>query len=423
MDLLNNEKENTMMRKNILLVVLLFNVSWASLPKILSYQGQIQYNYGSGFEPIRVGLQNFKFSLWDSPELGLGTLLWQESQSIRVGTPGLINVTLGSMHPIEFNKTDAGVSYAWDFSIYIQIEYDPDQDGSYQLITAGDRILLTAALYSLQSVDLNQHFDFDNPTEIFIHKDVKVGTDETYSKLTYWNLQLGTGTSPVNNTSIQFDGGQEGIIQYNRSTNKMIIIADNIELSSNVEVTTPIGFKVGNDALYSKLSDWNLQLGTGTSPVNNTSIQFDGGQEGMIQYNRSTNKMMIQAENIEFVSTTTSANGDFNINGNLAVNGDITVASWNIMTTPDYVFRDDYKLMPLYKVEEYTKENSHLPEVPSAKEISKNGVKIGEMNQLLLKKVEELTLYIIEQEKAIKKQNAAINIMEKEMQKIKSKMN
>jgi hypothetical protein len=68
---------------------------------------------------------------------------------------------------------------------------------------------------------------------------------------------------------------------------------------------------------------------------------------------------------------------------------------------PDYVFEPTYDLKPLAEIEAYIKENKHLPEVPSAKEMEANGVQLGEMNMLLLKKVEELTLYVIEQQKQI----------------------
>jgi hypothetical protein len=67
----------------------------------------------------------------------------------------------------------------------------------------------------------------------------------------------------------------------------------------------------------------------------------------------------------------------------------------------DYVFKSDYKLMPLNDVEKYVKINSHLPEIPSAEEITKNGLKMGEMQNKLLQKVEELTLYVIAQQKQI----------------------
>ncbi|SCY78265.1 hypothetical protein SAMN02927916_3362 [Flavobacterium anhuiense] len=69
---------------------------------------------------------------------------------------------------------------------------------------------------------------------------------------------------------------------------------------------------------------------------------------------------------------------------------------------PDYVFADDYKLKSLQEIEDYVKEHKHLPEIPSAKEIENNGLKLGEMNMALLKKMEEMTLYMIEQNKQIK---------------------
>ena len=68
---------------------------------------------------------------------------------------------------------------------------------------------------------------------------------------------------------------------------------------------------------------------------------------------------------------------------------------------PDYVFEPTYDLKPLAEIETYIKENKHLPEVPSAKEMEANGVQLGEMNMLLLKKVEELTLYVIELKKEV----------------------
>jgi len=71
---------------------------------------------------------------------------------------------------------------------------------------------------------------------------------------------------------------------------------------------------------------------------------------------------------------------------------------------PDYVFESDYKLPSLTEVAAYIHINKHLPEMPSANEVEENGTKLGEMNMLLLKKVEELTLYIIDQNKKIDEQ-------------------
>jgi hypothetical protein len=73
----------------------------------------------------------------------------------------------------------------------------------------------------------------------------------------------------------------------------------------------------------------------------------------------------------------------------------------DISEIPDYVFKTDYKLMPLHEVEKFVNINRHLPEVPSEKEFKENGMNMAEMNAMLLKKVEELTLYMIEMKKEI----------------------
>lgn len=68
---------------------------------------------------------------------------------------------------------------------------------------------------------------------------------------------------------------------------------------------------------------------------------------------------------------------------------------------PDYVFADDYKLPSLAEVGTYIKQNRHLPDMPAADEVAKEGLDVGEMNKLLLKKVEELTLYLLKQDEKI----------------------
>lgn len=95
----------------------------------------------------------------------------------------------------------------------------------------------------------------------------------------------------------------------------------------------------------------------------------------------------------------------------LTVNGKIHAKEVRVdldFPAPDYVFANDYQLKSLQEVEAYIKQNSHLPEIPSAKEIEKKGLMLAEMNMALLKKIEELTLYMIEQEKKTEKLNLYI---------------
>ena len=73
---------------------------------------------------------------------------------------------------------------------------------------------------------------------------------------------------------------------------------------------------------------------------------------------------------------------------------------------PDYVFQEEYKLCSLIDLEMFIKKHSHLPEVPSAEEVKSTGLDLGETQTLLLKKIEELTLYVIELNKKIEKLEA-----------------
>ncbi|MGN6494034.1 MAG: hypothetical protein ACTHLE_18695 [Agriterribacter sp.] len=89
----------------------------------------------------------------------------------------------------------------------------------------------------------------------------------------------------------------------------------------------------------------------------------------------------------------------------LSVNGKIRAKEIKVEAAnwPDYVFDDDYKITSLNNLERYIKANKHLPDMPSAKEIENNGLELGEMVKQQQKKIEELTLYIIEQNKRIEK--------------------
>jgi hypothetical protein len=90
----------------------------------------------------------------------------------------------------------------------------------------------------------------------------------------------------------------------------------------------------------------------------------------------------------------------------LYVNGGILttkvkVANYCSTSWADYVFANDYNLKPLSEVESFIKENKHLPNIPSATELEKEGLDLGIMQSLQMAKIEELTLYMIEMKKEI----------------------
>lgn len=88
------------------------------------------------------------------------------------------------------------------------------------------------------------------------------------------------------------------------------------------------------------------------------------------------------------------------------------LADWS-----DYVFLDDYILPKLHEVESFINTNKHLPDIPSETEVKEEGINLGEMDALLLKKIEELTLYTIEQQKILEKQQEEIERLKEELSK------
>lgn len=107
---------------------------------------------------------------------------------------------------------------------------------------------------------------------------------------------------------------------------------------------------------------------------------------------------------IGFITTGTTEGMDYTKGYKLAVNGGIICEEVKVIEdvpNSDHVFQSEYDLMGLDDLEAFVLHNKHLPGVPTAEQFKKNGYKIGEMDNLLLQKIEELTLYVIE----LKKQN------------------
>lgn len=134
----------------------------------------------------------------------------------------------------------------------------------------------------------------------------------------------------------------------------------------------------------------------------NTEIRVASGLIG--SYN---NDLSLRAAGSTIMTLTTGGNvgiGCQNPQTALSVNGTITAKRIDVVEDvpcSDYVFNSDYKLLSLTELNEFIKANKHLPEVPSAEEFQENGYSVGEMDDLLLRKIEELSLYIIDLEKRI----------------------
>lgn len=148
-----------------------------------------------------------------------------------------------------------------------------------------------------------------------------------------------------------------------------------------------------------------IMPGTLTS---NTNAYFNIGtpDNGLFINSSSTGKYGLSIQSKALTDNAIQVMGTTGTTRNFAVkaNGEVYARKYTttLAAIPDYVFQPDYKLMPLAELKQYINTNSHLPNVPSAQEFEQNGVDLGELNRVLLEKVEELTLYILELEERMK---------------------
>ncbi|MBW0177572.1 hypothetical protein [Sediminibacterium sp.] len=120
---------------------------------------------------------------------------------------------------------------------------------------------------------------------------------------------------------------------------------------------------------------------------------------GVTKFNdlSGTTQMSIDHTNAKIGIGTVSPSEKLSVNGNIRAKKIIvSQTSW-----PDYVFDSSYSLRSIKEVEKFITKNKHLPEMPSAKEVEEKGISVGDNQALLLKKIEELTLYVIDLQKQI----------------------
>ncbi len=199
----------------------------------------------------------------------------------------------------------------------------------------------------------------------------------------------------IDNPSITYKSIGSNMVVANTSAHKFTVLSPLTE--ANTSIAT---FDNGGSALVAINKDGKLSIGLSSSA--NDKLDVNGNI-----YISNPGKLLI--------GTTASAAGAHR----LAVDGSAIftkavvklIGNW-----PDYVFAPSYKLKPLNELEAYILKNQHLPDVPPATEVQKNGIDLGDNQTILLKKVEELTLYMIELNKKVE----AIN---KENEQLKKQVN
>lgn len=257
-----------------------------------------------------------------------------------------------------------------------------------------------------------------------------------------WNISGGGGeTNFVNNIGGGTTGGFtfDNTTRSNVTTRLMTILGN-----GNVSIgTTNLGFKLGikgsdmgtlglsvpgsvqgERSAVSFFSTFQNTPDNGPRRTSDIVAGFNGGAWGNeylsfnVGYNGSANDGALPTlEKMRITGAGKVGIGTTNPDELLSVNGTIhsKEVKVNLTGLPDYVFKPTYRLPSLAEVKSYIDKNQHLPEVPSATEVEENGLNLGEMNKLLLKKVEELTLYLIEENKAKQAQQKEIDLLKQQL--------
>ncbi|MBI4946507.1 MAG: hypothetical protein HY840_08915 [Bacteroidetes bacterium] len=232
--------------------------------------------------------------------------------------------------------------------------------------------------------DINNPYARDEKMAIMDNGNVVIGGSMTSSaKLEVFGSISILNQAHDKNVSLLF-GKEDGGSQYAKWG--IQYVAPNALASGSMgglNFWIPSGSQFGDNYLF--LAD-NGNVGLGTA---NPSAKLD------VAGDITTGKVSIGVPGDKLVGNYRLYVADGIITGRCRV-ADISTADWS-----DYVFAKDYALLPIYELERFVKKNKHLPDVPSASEVSKTGIDVAQMDALLLKKIEELTLYTIELQKQI----------------------
>ena len=198
------------------------------------------------------------------------------------------------------------------------------------------------------------------------------------------NGRVGMGTTAPE-TKLHINGGSTpGEVLRLDGTNTQMLLAEN-------NVTKGFFNLTGDD----------VKIGTLASNDNGRFIiRLNGGD-----------RMFVHPDGRLSIGTATPATGYM-----LSVNGKIISEEVRVeldVNWPDYVFKPGYKLPSLKQVENFIQKNHHLQGIPSAQQVKNEGIELGDMNKRLLEKVEELTLYLIQQNKKIETLENKVSVLEK----------
>ena len=298
------------------------------------------------------------------------------------------------------------------------------------------RLVWIALIESTFGLSLNAQNETVNGN-LTVNGQAKVITTADYGLAYFYNNDkyiIGYGanhSSHANEISLKSRTGDVTFLAGSTASQDTRMRISNNLITSYVPVTVNGLLSIeSNNAAF----DYNQGLVFGGSSFNFFRADAAGGEAMKLSYAGSVS-VLIDSDNsgtsskFRVLNNNTSVvagnelfvikeDGETTINGDALVQGDIESKKVRVTATPgsvpDYVFQPEYKLRSLSELESYIKANAHLPNVPSAKEVETKGQDVGDIQLKLLEKIEELTLYVIEQDKKYKALEEEVKLLRAE---------
>jgi hypothetical protein len=194
-----------------------------------------------------------------------------------------------------------------------------------------------------------------------------------------------------------------------------VTAGNNVTVLGDGSAGTPYVVSANDTSLYAD----NGAINTATTVGGNRIVEMNNSNIWFSTANSNSNGKIYLGSTPSFPNTT--GNYRLFVEGGILTEK-VKVALRSSANWADYVFANDYKLMPLNEVETFVKANKHLPGIDSAETLAQNGIDVAEMQSKQMEKIEELTLYIIDQDKKIEAQGKALEKNSKEIEELKAQI-